>query len=94
MNYQRFFLFNQFEQHFAFYFVSVNMSNTFSFKIKNIEYFNFNPNATQMIKMKNNFNIYYNIFSFTQRLRAIAVNEMASVVSKNLHFCLMGIADS
>ena len=44
--------------------------------------------------MKNNYNIYHNIFSFTQKLQAIVVNEMAFIVAKNLHFCLMNIVNN
>ena len=94
MNYQWFSLFNQFQQHFVFYFVLINMNNIFSFKTKNIEYFNFNPNATQMIDMKNNYNIYHNVFSFTQKLQMIVINEMIFVISKNLYFCLMNVVNS
>ena len=44
--------------------------------------------------MKNNYNIYHNVFSFTQRLWAIAVDEMVFIITKNLHFCLMNIVNS
>ena len=74
--------------------MSTTTNNTFSFKAKDIGFLDPNPNVTQMIEVKNNYNIYHNVFSFTQRLRAIAVDEMASVITKNLHFCLMSIADS
>ena len=47
-----------------------------------------------MIKIKNNYNIYHNIFSFTQKLWMITVNEMVFIITKNLHFCLINIADS
>ena len=94
MNYQKPFLPNQQFQQPAFYFVSVIINNNFSFKAKNIEFFDFNLNVIQMIEVKDNYNIYHNIFSFTQWLRAIAVDEMAFVIAKNLHFCLMNIADS
>ena len=89
MNYQKSFLFNQ-----QSVVMNTIINNIFLFKMKNIEFFNFNPNVTQMIKIKNNYNIYHNIFSFTQRLRMIIIDEMAFVITKNLHFCLMNIADS
>ena len=89
MNYQKSFLFNQ-------QFVVMNMiiNNIFLFKTKNIGFLDSNPNVTQMIKIKNNYNIYHNVFSFTQRLQAIAIDEMAFVIAKNLHSCLMNTADS
>ena len=42
------------------------INNIFSFKAKNIEFFDFNSNVIQMIKIKDNYNIYHNVFSFTQ----------------------------
>ena len=92
MNYQWPFLFNQFNQQF----VVMNMiiNNTFLFKIKNIEFLDSNPNVTQMIEIKNNYNIYHNVFLFTQRFWAIIIDEMIFIITKNLHFCLMKIVDS
>ena len=89
MNYQRFFLFNQ-----QFVVMNTIINNIFLFKAKNIEFLNSNPNVTQMIKIKNNYNIYHNVFSFTQKFRVIIINEMAFIITKNLHFYLMNIIDS
>ena len=63
MDYQRFFLFNQ-----QFVVMNTIINNIFLFKIKIIEFFDPNSNVTQMIEVKDNYNIYHNIFSFTQRL--------------------------
>ena len=42
------------------------INNISSFKTKNIEFFDFNSNVIQMIEIKNNYNIYHNVFLFTQ----------------------------
>ena len=92
MNYQRFSLSNQFNQQSVV--VSMITNNTLLFKVKNIEFFDFNPNVTQMIEIKDNYNIYHNVFSFTQRFWVIIIDEMVFIVTKNLHFCLMKTVDS
>ena len=61
MDYQWSFLFNQQSA-----VMSTIINNIFLFKAKNIEFFDFNSNVTQMIEIKNNYNIYHNVFSFTQ----------------------------
>ena len=62
--------------------------------MKNIGFLDFNPNVTQMIKIKDNYNIYHNVFSFTQWFWTIAIDEMVFIIAKILHFCLMNITDS
>ena len=74
--------------------MNTTTNNTFLFKMKNIEFFDFNLNVTQMIKIKNNYNIYHNIFSFIQRFQMIIINKMVFIITKTLHFCLMNIVDS
>ena len=59
------------------------------FCIKNINYFDFNSNVS-FIEIKNNYNVYHNVFSFINRLRMKIDIMNVAVLKKNLDFCLFG----
>lgn len=62
------------------------------FRARDIGYFDPNPQSMP-VEVKDNHNIYHNVFSFTSRLRVKATTMDPSVLRLNLDSCLLGSAD-
>ena len=63
------------------------------FRARDIRYFDPKPDSTQPVEVKDNHNVYHNMFSFTARLQVKAVSVGAVVLAQNLDTCLLGAAD-
>lgn len=63
------------------------------FRPRDIGFFNPDPQVIP-VESKNNYNIYHNVFSFTNRLRVKATSMDAAVLRQNLDACLLGAADN
>ena len=63
------------------------------FRARDIGYFDPKPDSTQPVEVKDNYNVYHNVFSFTARLQVKAALVGAAVLAQNLDACLLGAAD-
>ena len=61
------------------------------FRPRDVGYFD--PLPGPAIEVKDNHNIYHNVFSFTNRLRVKATTMDAAMLRQNLDSCLLGAAD-
>ena len=62
------------------------------FRARDIGYFD--PAPGPAIEVKDNHNIYHNVFSFTNRLRVKATTMDPTVLRQNLDSCLLGAAEN
>ena len=62
------------------------------FRARDIGYFD--PAPGPAIEVKDNHNIYHNVFSFTNRLRVKATTMDPTVLQQNLDSCLLGAAEN
>ena len=55
----------------------------------------FDPNSALMpVEVKDNYNVYHNVYSFTQRLRVKATTMDTALLRRNLESYLLGTADA
>ena len=62
-----------------------------SFRPRDVGYFD--PGPGMPIEVKDNHNVYHNVFSFTNRLRVKATTMDSAVLRQNLDACLLGAAE-
>ena len=62
------------------------------FRARDVGYFDPNPDVPS-IEVKENHNIYHNVFSFTNRLRVKADTMDVALLRQNLDACLLGSAE-
>ena len=63
------------------------------FRPRDIRYFNPDPNIP-LVKVKDSYNIYYNIFSFTNRVKVKATTIDPTLIRLNLDSCLLRKANN
>ena len=64
-----------------------------AFRARDVGYFDPNPDVPA-IEVKDNHNVYHNVYSFTNRLRVKVDTMDAALLRQNLDSCLLGTADS
>ena len=62
------------------------------FRARDVGYFDPNPDVPA-IKVKENHNVYHNVFNFTNRLRVKADTMDVAILRHNLDACLLGTAE-
>ena len=61
------------------------------FRARDIGYFD--PTSGPAVEVKDNHNVYHNVFSFTNRLRVKVTSMDATILRQNLDSCLLGTAE-